>query len=52
MVRELRGMFEEYNEGQQYGPVIGKFVPFFKLYTDYILNADQAQKFLQDLIKR
>lgn len=28
-----------------------KFIPFFKLYTDYILNATAAQKLLQDLSK-
>ena len=27
-----------------------KYIPFFKLYTDYILNAEVAQKFLKDLI--
>lgn len=27
-----------------------KYIPFFKLYTDYILNAEVAQRFLKELI--
>lgn len=50
MLRELRASFESYKDNQTYGIILAKYIPFFKLYTDYILNAEVAQKFLKDLI--
>ncbi len=47
----LKSEYDKYNNDQQYAPILKKFIPFFKLYTDYILNAESAQKFLQELIK-
>jgi hypothetical protein len=50
MFRELRKSFDSYKDSQSYGIILMKYIPFFKLYTDYILNAEVAQKFLKDLI--
>ena len=47
----LKAEYEKYRDEQEYAPIIRKFIPFFKLYTDYILNAESAQRFLQDLMK-
>lgn len=47
----LRKEYDNYNEHQCYGKILKNFIPFFKLYTDYILNAQTAQKCLQDLQK-
>jgi hypothetical protein len=47
MYASLRLEYEKYTNEQQYAPILKKFIPFFKLYTDYILNAESAQKFLQ-----
>lgn len=43
--------YENYSDSQCYGTILRKFIPFFKLYTDYILNAEAAQKFLKELEK-
>jgi hypothetical protein len=48
---ELRKQYENYNEDQCYGIILKKSIPYFKLYKDYILNAQIAQKCLQDLQK-
>ena len=47
----LRSEYNTYSDSQVYAPILKKFIPFFKLYTDYILNAESAQRFLQELIK-
>jgi len=51
MFEILKKEFDNYNDDQCYGVILRKFIPFFKLYTDYILNATKAQKKLQDLCK-
>jgi hypothetical protein len=35
----LKSEYDKYTNEQQYAPILKKFIPFFKLYTDYILNA-------------
>jgi hypothetical protein len=47
----LKTEYEHYSQEQLYAPILKKFIPFFKLYTDYILNAESAQRFLQELIR-
>lgn len=47
----LRKEYQNYTDSQCYGLILIKFIPFFKLYTEYILNATEAQKLLQDLSK-
>ena len=39
-------MFAKYHKYQVYGDVIKKYIPYFKLYLEYIYNAENAQKFL------
>lgn len=51
MYADLRAEYEHYSDEQRYAPILGKFLPFFKLYTDYILNAESAQRFLQELMQ-
>lgn len=51
MLVSLQKEYDNYNDAQCYGVILRKFIPFFKLYTDYILNATAAQKKLQDLAK-
>lgn len=51
MFGDLKGAFLNYTPQQQYAPIMRKFIPFFKLYTDYILNAEAAQRFLQELTR-
>jgi hypothetical protein len=47
----LKAEYANYSNEQLYAPILRKFIPFFKLYTDYILNAESAQRFLQELIR-
>lgn len=49
MESKLKQEYKQYSDSQQYGSILQKFIPFFKLYTDYILNADSAQKLLMEL---
>lgn len=51
MYASLKAEYNNYSNDQLYAPILKKFIPFFKLYTDYILNAESAQRFLQELIK-
>jgi breakpoint cluster region protein len=51
MLGHLRKDFDSYSEQQQYGRTLKKYIPFFKLYTDYILNAESAQRLLQELTR-
>ena len=51
MYEILKKEYDNYDDKQCYGLILRKFIPFFKLYTDYILNATKAQKYLQDLQK-
>lgn len=39
MYSTLKGEFETYTNEKLFAPILNKFIPFFKLYTDYILNA-------------
>lgn len=47
----LKKEYDEYNDQQCYAPIIKHIIPFFKIYTDYILNAEAAQKFMKNLIR-
>ena len=47
----LQDKYDHYNDEQCYAPIIDRIIPFFKIYTDYILNAESAQKLMKDLIK-
>lgn len=47
--QELSARFEKYHKYQTYGDLIKKNIPFFKLYTDYIEYADEAQALLLKL---
>jgi hypothetical protein len=51
MYQVLKKEYDNYDDRQCYGLILRKYIPFFKLYTDYILNATAAQKYLQDLQK-
>lgn len=45
----LNAKFSNYDKYQTYGDIFRKNIPFFKLYNDYILYADQAEKILLEL---
>lgn len=51
MYEVLKNEYEKYTDTQCYGLVLKSFIPFFLVYTDYVLNATSAQKYLQELIK-
>ena len=48
-LQELNKKFEKYEKYQTFGDVFLKNIPFFKIYTDYIMYADDAQKLLLSL---
>lgn len=47
----LQEKYDHYNDEQCYAPILDKIIPFFRIYTDYILNAELAQKLMKELIK-
>ena len=47
----MKKEYDNYSDEQSYGLILKKQIPFFQIYTDYILNATKAQKCLQDLQK-
>lgn len=47
----LKGLYDNYDDKQCYAPILKHILPFFKVYTDYVLNAENAQKFMKQLIK-
>jgi hypothetical protein len=48
----LKQQFDHYLSEQCYAPILKNIIPFFKVYTDYILNAEAAQKLMKELIRR
>lgn len=47
----LKDLYDKYDDNQCYAPILKHIIPFFKVYTDYVLNAEAAQKFMKKLIK-
>ena len=47
----LKEEYNNYDDKQCYAPILKKIIPFFKVYTDYVRNAESAQKFIKELIK-
>jgi len=43
--------YEQHHKYQTYGDIIKSMVPFFKLYVDYIYQAENAQNLLIKLVK-
>lgn len=43
---QLQTKYEKYEKYQTYGDIIKKNFPFFQIYTDYVLYADEAQALL------
>lgn len=41
--------FKQHGPQQCYAQILKSTIPFFKVYTDYILNAEAAQKFMKRL---
>lgn len=44
--KQLSEHFAKYTKEQTYGDILSKNFPYFKIYTDYIYYADQAQSLL------
>jgi hypothetical protein len=44
----MKERFQKYHKYQTYGDLIKKFIPYFKLYSTYILNAEKGQILMND----
>jgi len=49
--QRLMKRYEQHHKYQTYGDIIKSMVPFFKLYVDYIYQAENAQNLLIKLVK-
>lgn len=47
--QQLSEHFAKYDKNQTYGDILAKNFPYFKIYTDYIYYADQAQALILKL---
>ena len=47
--KQISAKFSKYEKYQTFGDVFIKNIPYFKIYTDYIMYADEAEKIMLHL---